>query len=431
MAHIYNSQLDAFDLYHQVHDSYYSRPSTSVLGGPALPALGHALAGSTGAAISSISTYPLSLVITRLQIQRQLQNCKSQEPSADYTSIQTAVKSIYTQEGVQGLYTGLIPDTVKTIADAFLFFLAYNFLRQSRTRKYGDRSSRLPVLDELGVGFLAGAFSKFLTTPLANVVTRKQASSALTKRFTQKSVDDSSFRSIAQEIRCEKGIRGFWSGYSASLVLTLNPSLTFFFFEKLKRALVSQSQQGNTSPQATFLLAAISKALASVITYPFSLAKSRAQFSSPSVTTEPGTNHQDLLKGSSSTGQSKIEISENVFATILYIIRHEGLRALYDGVSGEVLKGFFSHGITIFIKDIVHKAVIQLYYILLRLLKMYPNPQSLRQKAGSNTSSVLNMAVDHTKAATAAAKEQLFRPVVDGRAVVNRHHPSNGSNTNK
>ena len=350
-----------------------------MLGGPALPALGHALAGSTGAAISSISTYPLSLIITRLQIQRQLRQCRSQEPSAGYASIQNAVKRIYTQEGVQGLYTGLIPDTVKTMADAFLFFLAYNFLRQSRTRSSRDRSSRLPVLDELGVGFLAGAFSKFLTTPLANVVTRKQAASALTKGSTEESVDSSSFRSIAREIHCEKGIWGFWSGYSASLVLTLNPSLTFLFFEKLKRVLVSRSQRRDTSPQATFLLAAISKALASVITYPFSLAKSRAQLSSRSVTSEPGTDSPDTLKRST---RSNVENSENVFATILDIVRHGGLRALYDGVSGEVSKGFFSHGITIFIKDIVHRAIIRLYYILLRLLKMYPNPQSLGRRQG-------------------------------------------------
>lgn len=356
-----------------------------MLGGPALPALGHALAGSTGAAISSVSTYPLSLIITRLQTQRQLRHRKSQEPSADYTSTQNAVQRIYTQEGVQGLYTGLIPDTVKTIADSFLFFLAYNFLRQSRTRNYKDRSSRLPVLDELGVGFLAGAFSKFLTTPLANVVTRKQASSALAKPSTQKPVDSGSFRSIALEIHCEKGIRGFWSGYSASLVLTLNPSLTFFFFENLKRALLSQSQRLDTSPQATFLLAAISKALASVITYPFSLAKSRAQLSSRSVTTEPGTNSQETLKKSSPTMQSEVQKSKNVFATILDIIRHEGLRALYDGVCGEVLKGFFGHGITILIKDVVHSAIIRLYYILLRRLKMYPNSQSLRQKTKANT----------------------------------------------
>ena len=354
-----------------------------MLGGPALPALGHALAGSTGAAISSISTYPLSLIITRLQTQRQLRQCKSHEPSADYTSIQNAVQRIYTQEGVQGLYTGLIPDTVKTMADSFLFFLAYNFLRQSRTRNYRDRSSRLPVLDELGVGFLAGTFSKFLTTPLANVVTRKQAS-AMTIPSTQNSVDSRSFRSIALEIHSEKGIWGFWSGYSASLVLTLNPSLTFFFHENLKRALLSRSQRQDISPQATFLLAAISKAFASVITYPFSLAKSRAQLSSRSVTTEPATNSQDILKRSSSTTQSKVGISENVFATILHIIRHGGLRALYDGVGGEVLKGFFGHGITIFIKDVVHKAIIRLYYTILRLLKMYPNPQSLSQKTRVN-----------------------------------------------
>ena len=196
---------------------------------------------------------------------------------------------------------------MKSIADSFLFFLAYNFLRQSRTRNFRDRSSRPPVLHELGVGFLVGAFSKFLTTPIANVVTRMQASSALAERSTQTPVESSSFRSIALKIHCEKGIRGLWTGCSASSVFTFNISLTFFFFENSKRALLSQSQRRDTSRQDTFLLAAISKALVSVITFPFSLAKCRAQLSSRSVTTEPGTKSQEILEKSSSTTQSEVQ----------------------------------------------------------------------------------------------------------------------------
>ena len=76
-------------------------------------------------------------------------------------------------------------------------------------------------MDELSVGFLAGAFSKFLTTPIANIVTRKQTSSMISSRNPGKDTDQDSLRSIALQIRAEKGVQGFWSGYSASLVLTL------------------------------------------------------------------------------------------------------------------------------------------------------------------------------------------------------------------
>lgn len=267
-----------------------------------------------------------------------------------------------------------MPDISKTIADAFLFFLAYNFLRQSRIRSSKISEKHLPVLDELSVGFLAGAFSKLLTTPVANIVTRKQTSSMLSGRSSGKGTDQGSLKSIALQIRTEKGLQGFWSGYSASLVLTLNPSLTFFFFEAFKRTLLPRSQRSNPSAQTTFLLAAISKAMASTITYPFSLAKSRLQVSK--------TNRKDT-ESTVRLEKSPIEntVPSNVFSTIFCIAQTEGLSALYEGLGGEVLKGFFSHGITMIVKDAVHKLVIQLYYTILKLLKRYPSPQELARSA--------------------------------------------------
>src|SRR5271155_3171891 len=59
-------------------------------------------------------------------------------------------------------------------------------------------------------------------------------------------------------------------------MLTLNPSLTFFLFDTFKR-LLPRSRRNNPPLLATFLMAAFSKACASTVTYPFNLAKSRAQ----------------------------------------------------------------------------------------------------------------------------------------------------------
>lgn len=386
---------DAFDLYHKIQESPEKSPS--ILNGPALPALGHAIAGSTGAAISNVCTYPLALIITRLQIQRQLRNNVTSPHSDEYISIRDAAQKIYTKEGgLNGFYVGVVSDTSKTIADSFLFFLGYNFLRQSRMRSSKASSKHLPVIDELSVGFLAGAFSKFLTTPIANIVTRKQTSSMLSGRDPGKDTDQGSLRSIASQIRAEKGVQGFWSGYSASLVLTLNPSLTFFFFEALKSTLLSRSQRQSPSAQMIFLLAAFSKAMASTITYPFSLAKSRLQSSS-------GLDQRET----SSTGkQEGIHIPKkaptNVFTVILRIAQAEGLGALYEGLGGEIMKGFFSHGITMIVKEAVHKLVIQLYYHILKMLKRYPSPQEL---AGSVTEQVVRTAED-VRDLAGPAKEQ-------------------------
>ncbi|MCJ1380225.1 hypothetical protein MMC17_003328 [Xylographa soralifera] len=393
MAQLYNSQLDAFALYHKIHEP---NETASILGGPALPAIGHAIAGSTGAAISNIFTYPLDLIVTRRQIQRQLRGKSSSAAEGEYRSIIDAASKIYANEGgLVGLYTGLLQDTTKTVADSFLFFLAYSFLRQSRLRSQKNAAKHLPVLDELSVGFLAGAFAKLLTTPISNIVTRMQTSSMLDARDRGQNLRTSAtVGSIAAQIRSEKGLPGFWSGYSASLVLTLNPSLTFFLFETLKRALLPRAQRADPSPQATFFLAAISKAIASTITYPFSLAKTRAQVSS-NVVDHNYDEVKDTVETASNgttdgTRPGRAAARRTVFSTIIHIARMEGISALYEGLSGEVMKGFFSHGITMLVKDVVHTFIIRLYFSILKILKRSPSPQQLVQTTKDQASQSLD-----------------------------------------
>ena len=182
---------------------------------------------------------------------------------------------------------------------------------------------------------------------------------------------------IANRILKERGIQGFWGGYSASLVLTLNPSLTFFFFESLKR-LLPRSKRDDPGARLTFLLAALSKAAASSITYPFSLAKSRSQVS-PAPAVEKSRVElkkevkSDLHKAAHSATAAKAvgrkdlkrAADATVFSIVARIYRDEGLEALYVGLGGEVLKGFFSHGITMLVKEQVHGWVIKSYFPLM------------------------------------------------------------------
>jgi hypothetical protein len=369
---------DAFSLYHQVQQA--PEKTAAILGGPALPALGHAIAGSTGSAISNITVFPLDLIITRLQVQRQLRKVSSSPDEGEYQGLKDAVAKIYSREGgLPAFYTGVVQDTGKSILDSFLFFLAYNFLRQRRLQSRDGSKKSLPVLDELGAGVVAGAFSKFITTPIANIVTRKQTASMLSARSSGSAKEEPSVADIAEQIKAERGLQGFWSGYSASLVLTLNPSITFFLFEFFKRSLIPRSRRENPGASMTFLLAAISKAIASTITYPFSLAKACAQISSRS--------SESKDEEATSTGpQSSKPAPLSTLASIILIYRTEGLSALYEGLSGEVLKGFFSHGITMIVKDAVHQFIIQTYYLLLKLLRRYPSPAELAKQAANSAS---------------------------------------------
>ncbi|PMD40641.1 putative peroxisomal adenine nucleotide transporter 1 [Hyaloscypha variabilis F] len=385
MANVYNSQLDAFELYHQHRES---SPSNI---GPALPALGHALAGSTGTAISNLAIYPLDLIITRLQVQRSLRKSTSTPDEGEYKGVLDAFEQIYRKEGgISAFYTGVLQDTGKSIADSFLFFLFYNYLRSRRLQKNGTKTTIVPVLDELTVGALAGACSKFFTTPISNIVTRKQTASMISARSST-STTSPSVSDIAQSIRSEKGLQGFWSGYSASLILTLNPSITFFLYEFFKRGFLPRAQRDDPGARITFLMAAVSKSIASTITYPFSLAKARAQTSStPPVDTESAEIVKEEVENAHNRGDAEkagkdaknVAKRSTVFDTILKIYRTEGAAALYEGVWGEILKGFFSHGITMIVKESIHKLIIQTYYAILKALNKYPSPTELASQAG-------------------------------------------------
>ncbi|KAI9375503.1 hypothetical protein BJX61DRAFT_539786 [Aspergillus egyptiacus] len=395
----YDYDLDSYQLYTRYEDA---PPQTdwknAALHGPALPTLGNAVAGAVGAAASNLATYPLSLIIARLQTQKNRKQRSEKEVvgnDEEYIGVLDAARKIYAREGLGGLYNGLAQDTVKAVLDAFLFFLAYEFFRKRRiAAHYGStRRSKhavLPVLDELAVGVLAGAFSKVFTTPLSNIVARKQTSGP-----------SANSAEIASRIRSEKGLRGFWSGYPASLILTLNPSITFFFNGMLKYALRRRNKRAKPSPAVTFLLAAISKSAASSITYPFSMAKTRSQISGAS-----------SRSGKVPAGESKeLFFVPSIISDVATIARTEGVSALYAGLQGEVLKGFFSHGFTMLAKDAVYAAIVRSYYLLLIVTRRYPSPEELltraRERAEEYAEAAREGAKDLAEKAKSSTEEML------------------------
>lgn len=265
--------------------------------------------------------------------------------------------------GLKALYTGLAQESAKCVLDSFLFFMFYEWFRARRLRSRGaTRSQGLGAFDELAVGVAAGACSRLLTTPFANIVTRKQTAPG-----------EMSVRDIAAAIMKEKGIKGFWSGYSATLILTLNPSITFFLQHFLTKKLLSSERRDDPGPQMTFLPAAMSKAIASAITYPFQTAKTRLQ-ASAAVDSEPESRGsqehvdkqvEDKLKAARVVQRIA---QQSIFGTIAHIIRTEGVISLYDGIQVDLLKGFFGHGMTMLVKDVVHKLLLKFYLLIAGIL---------------------------------------------------------------
>ena len=212
------------------------------------------------------------------------------------------------------------------MADSFLFFLAYNYFREGRLNAR-ENSLTLPVLDEIRIGMLAGAFAKLWATPVQNIVTRKQTAAMVSARDSTSSVSlKLSAKDIALQIRHEKGLLGFWSGYSASLVLTLNPAITFLLHKMFLRTLVPLSRRADPGACLTFLIVAMSKSIALSITYPFSLAETRAQVSSQSPSKSIGETSEKSNEGKNLEASKTVKTRQRtVFSTILRIAKTEGI----------------------------------------------------------------------------------------------------------
>ena len=146
--------------------------------------------------------------------------------------------------------------------------------------------------------------------------------------------------------------------------------LDFLLFRVFKKILLSQERRSMPTARATFLIAALSKAMASTITYPFSLAKTRLQIRSITVN-DKGPR----------TDKPMHERPKNLITVIEEILRLEGATALYRGVQGDVAKGFVSHGVTMLTKDLIQKNIIMLYLIVIKLLRQSKkSPASLIQR---------------------------------------------------
>ncbi|PHH72649.1 hypothetical protein CDD82_5864 [Ophiocordyceps australis] len=306
----------------------------------ALEALGHAISGAAGTAVSTAAVYPLDLVTTRL---------KTQPGQRPYKGVFDALASIVKQDGISALYKGLGPDVAKSVVDSFLFFGFYSYLR--------SRNRHPSVVRELLMGALAGAGSRALTTPISNVVARMQLSSR-TQTLCQTLVD----------IYNQSGLAGLWAGYSATIVLALSPSITFFINRRLaKRILPALEEEDVPIASIAFLLAAFSKATATALMYPFQTAKIRLMISQGDSLDNPcAMPENEKPKRRASLLHNLLDsLSHGIFDVVLRIIHQEeeGICALYHGLQGELLKGFFSHGLTMLTKGLLHRLVIRLYIL--------------------------------------------------------------------
>lgn len=167
-------------------------------------------------------------VKTRLQVQVKPSGEKGDTSSDEvhYTSTWNAISRIVAEEGLQGLYAGMNGSLVGVASTNFAYFYWYTVARALYTKSAGPSASAPSTAIELSLGAAAGALAQLFTIPVAVVTTRQQ---------TAAKADRKGLFATAQEvIEGPDGVSGLWRGLKASLVLVINPAITYGAYERLK-----------------------------------------------------------------------------------------------------------------------------------------------------------------------------------------------------
>ncbi|KAI2626662.1 mitochondrial carrier [Hypoxylon sp. NC1633] len=302
-----------------------------------LPPWGFAIAGSTGAVLANALVYPLDIVKTRLQVQVKRKPGESiAHTDPHYASTWDAITKIVAEDGILGLYAGMSGALLGVASTNFAYFYWYSFVRELYF-KYQKVPAPPSTAVELILGAIAGAVAQLCTIPVAVVTTRQQ---------TQSKADRKGLLDTAREvIHGEDGVFGLWRGLKASLVLVVNPAITYGAYERLKGAMFP----GKTRLTAgeAFLLGAMSKALATITTQPLIVAKVGLQ-SKP-----PPQREGKPFKGF-------IEVMQ-------FIVKHEGLLSLFKGIGPQIVKGFLVQGLLMMTKERMEFLFILLFRYMRKL----------------------------------------------------------------
>ncbi|WFC94960.1 hypothetical protein MBRA1_001598 [Malassezia brasiliensis] len=280
----------------------------------------NALAGALGGVFSNAVVYPLDTVKTRIQADKAAEAKEHPAIKKQLGIIGTLFTIVKSKGGFAALYRGFMANMANAFIQQFAYFYWYTLVRSLYIRRVMRSKEVAPALStatELVLGALSAALGQLFTTPVGVIATRQQIG-------TESHEEDDTMIGHIKEIYHKDGITGFWRGLRPSLVLTVNPAITYGVYERIKTVILAASD-GHMTPGKSFVVGALSKTLATVVTFPYILSKIRLQ--------------------------AKNTPYQNAFEVLGHILEEKGLAGWYQGMQAQITKAVLSQALLFYFRD--------------------------------------------------------------------------------
>jgi len=237
---------------------------------------------------------------------------------------------------------------------------------------------------------LAGIINVLLTNPFW-VANLRIVSEADTNPDGSKNPTKGLFQCL-QEIYQKEGVGQLWAGTGASLLLVSNPVIQYYFYESVKLDLLKRRVSGGSGvlePIEAFVVGALAKGLATVITYPLQLAQvlmrlqkteevldvnddsddgdaSRSQSSAP-LHRGGGRFQKNMRRGLGRgriRGSSSTRVYDNLLDCMVTLYKQGGVRALYAGMDAKLIQAVLTSAFTFLTYEQILQLVAKSYWKL-------------------------------------------------------------------
>jgi hypothetical protein len=198
----------------------------------------NAVCGASGGFVSSVVLFPLDAIKTTLQA------TKGETSSAE------VARKIYDRDGIVGFWHMSHYRGLSSAYEKFCYFYIYKYLRDAYSSRLGD----IGPLTSLAIGYVSEWAHKPFTYPNDTVVNR-----CIKRRRT--------WLDVATELQRE-GVGAAYRGLDSFALGAFKGSFQFAIYENIKARQLIRNKGGALSALQAFILGAISRCIADLITYP-------------------------------------------------------------------------------------------------------------------------------------------------------------------